>query len=359
MTCPLHLAASMDTKLTRLLLDRGALVDFPGKSPYFPETWPMTSLHFAVFNAHAFQGAADRVRLLLERGANINAQSSVGNTALHMAVLSGHQDLVQLLLEKGANFSLQNKNGKSVVQLARERGHLHWIEEGVPKEIFQTLATGPPLHRAIWSKNYPLVCELLEMGHDIAEEDQEKVTPWEYCIRCGNIELAKILADYMKKHKSFDHVGNTAFEIALNHMTTFDYTDQQSWETTVQICILLLPFRRVFDPNLEFTKTVSPICNYKKTFLIWAAELGRISQAEFFLSHGSDVNAADDFGNTGMHYAVGNKNFDMVKLLVKNGFDLKLENHKGVTPLITAERSGDAQITKYIKDELLNQARQT
>jgi ankyrin repeat protein len=121
-TCSLHLAASMDTKLTRLLLDRGALVDFPGKAPQFPETWPMTSLHFAVFYAHAYQGALDRVSLLLERGAKINAQSSVGNTALHMALLAGRKDLALFLLQKGANISLQNKNGKSVLQVARERG---------------------------------------------------------------------------------------------------------------------------------------------------------------------------------------------------------------------------------------------
>jgi ankyrin repeat protein len=352
MTFPLHLAASMDTKLTRLLLDHGALVNFPGKSSGFPETWPMTSLHFAVFHAHAFQGALDRVSLLLDRGANINAQSSLGNTALHMAILAGHQDLARLLLQEGANVSLQNKNGKSVVQLARERGHLHWIEEGVPKEIFRKLQTGPPLHRAIWSKNYSLVCELLETGHDIAEEDQERVTPWEYCIRSADVELAQILVDHMNRHKSFDHVGNTAFETALNHMTAFDYTDQQSWEKTVQICSQLLPFRRMFDGNLEFAKAESPICNYKKTFLIWAAELGRISQVEFFLRCGSDVNAADAFGNTGMHYAVGNKNMDMVRLLNENGFNLKLENLQGITPLIAAEKTENIPIRDYLKAAL-------
>lgn len=349
LTCPLHLAASMDTKLTRLLLDRGALVDFPGKSPSFPETWPMTSLHFAVFNAHAFQGALDRVDFLLSRGANINAQSSAGNTALHMAILAGHQDLARLLLQQGANISLQNKNGKSVVQLARERGHLHWIEEGVPEEIFRKLPTGSPLHRAIWSKNYSLVCELLETGHNIAQEDQERVTPWEYCIRSANVELAQILVDHMKRHKSFNHVGNAAFETALNHMTAFDYTDQQSWEKTVQICDLLLPFRRMFDPNLEFAKTESPICGYKKTFLIWAAQLGRISQVEFFLSCGSDVNATDTFGETGMHYAVGNKNFDMVKLLIKNGSNLKLKNRKGITPLVQAQKTENIPIREYLE----------
>jgi ankyrin repeat protein len=358
-TCPLHLAASMDTKLTRLLLDRGALVDFRGKSPYPPETWPMTSLHFAVFNAHAFQGALNRVSLLLDRGANINAQSSVGNTALHMAILAGHQDLADLLLQNGADISIRNKNGKSAVQLARERGRLHWIEEGVSREVFQKLPTGPSLHRAIWAKNHSLVRELLETGHDIAEEDQEKVAPWEYCIRSANVELAHILVDHMKKHKSYDQVGNAAFEIALNNMTAFDYTDQQSWEKTVNICELLLPFRRMFDRNLEFTKTESPICNYKKTFLIWAAEQGRISQVEFLLRCGSDVNAADTFGNTGMHYAVGNKNLDMVRLLVENNFDLKLENRQGITALIAAEKTENMLIRDYLKTALLRQSQQT
>jgi hypothetical protein len=115
MTCSLHLVASMDTKLTRLLLDRGALVDLLGKSLYYPKMWPMTSLYFAIFNAYAFEGALDRITLLLERGAKINAQSSASNTLLHIAILARHYDLAHLLLQKGANISLQNKNGKSVV----------------------------------------------------------------------------------------------------------------------------------------------------------------------------------------------------------------------------------------------------
>jgi ankyrin repeat protein len=359
LTCPLHLAASMDTKLTQLLLDHGALVNFPGKSPVFPETWPMTSLHFAVFNAHAFQGALDRVNLLLDRGADINAQSSVGNTALHMAILGAHQDLARLLLQRGANIGVRNKNDKSAVQLARERGYLHWIEEGVPEETFRKLSAGPPLHKSIWSKDHSLVRELLEMGHDIAEEDQERVTPWEYCIQSADVELAQILVEHMQKHESLNHVGDAAFGTALNHMTAFDYTDQHSWEKTVQICIKLLPFRRMFDPNLEFAKAESPISKYRKTFLIWAAELGRISEVKFFLSCHSDVNAADVFGSTGLDYAVGNQDVGMVKLLINNGANLNPADCRGNTPLIAAGRTGNTEIEKCIKDALLKRAQQT
>ena len=337
-TFPLHIAASMNTNLTRLLLDHGATVHFTGISPQFPELWP-GSLHFTVFNAREFPGALERVNLLLDRGANINAQSSAGNTALHMAILGGHQDLVHILLQKGANITLKNQRSKSAVQLARERGYLDWIEKGVPTELFRSLPIGPPLHRAIWSRDHSLVHELLEKGHDIAEEDQEMVTPWGYCILSGDVELAQILVDHMEKHKSISFVGNTAFELALTHMTAFNYTDEWSWEKTVQICRKLLPFRRIFDPNLEFTKTESPICNYKKTFLILAAERGRIDEAEFFLDCGSDVNARDVFGASALRYAVGPPNYDMVKLLIRRGADPKLEDNTGLTPLKIAENA--------------------
>jgi ankyrin repeat protein len=358
-TFPLHVAASMNTELTRLLLDHGATVQFPGASPQFAELWP-GSLHFTVFHAHEFPAVAGfpdapvrRANLLLDRGAKINAQSSAGNTALHMAILGGHQDLVRILLQRGADITLKNQINKSAVQLARERGRLDWIEEGISPELFRSLPIGPPLHRAIWTRNHPLIHELLEIGHDIAEEDQEGGTPWGYCILSGDVELAQILIDNMNKCKSMSHVGNSAFEQALTHMTAFNYTDQWSWEKTVQICKKLLPFRRMFDPNLEFTKTESPICGYRKTFLIWAAELGRIEEAEFLLDCRSDVNARDVFGSSGLAYAVGRQSYQMVELLIQRGANPKLEDNRGSTPLMAAENAGNILIKKLLQNASL------
>jgi ankyrin repeat protein len=198
----------------------------------------------------------------------------------------------------------------------------------------------------------------LETGHDIAEEDQERVTPWEYCIWSADVELAQILVDHMEKHNSFNHVGNTAFETALNYMTAFDYAEHNSWEKTLQICNKLLPFRRMFDPNLEFAKAESPICNYKKTFFLWAAELGRMSQVKFFLDYHCDVNATDVFGGNALHWAVTNNDLDMVKLLIDKGANLNLET-PGHIPLITAKRIGNIRIKEYLENELIKQSRQT
>jgi ankyrin repeat protein len=71
------------------------------------------------------------------------------------------------------------------------------------------------------------------------------------------------------------------------------------------------------------------------------------------------VNAADAFGSTGMHYAVGNKNFDMVRLLIENGFNLKLEDRRGITPLISAEKTENIPIRDYLKATLSRQSQQT
>jgi ankyrin repeat protein len=351
-TFPLHLAASMDTEMTQLLLDQGAVVNFPGKSPCFPETWPMTSLHFAIFFSHVHEGALDRVNLLLDRGANINAQSSLGNTALHMAILGGYEDLTHFLLQKGADIHLQNKQGKSAVQLAKEGGRFGWVEEAVPREILDELQKAPALCNAIWSKNYSHVRELLEIGCDIEQKDQYGNTPWDYCVLSSDVELAQILVDYMTEQNLPKHIGNVAFETAITHMTAFDYTDQKTWEATVQICRLLLP---VFDGNLEFATTRSPICGYNKTFLIWAAELGRISEAELFLDFGSDVNATDVFGTTGLVYAVGNKNIQMVEFLVKRGANLRLLDKEGRTILHKADMSDNVPIKTYLEAALAEQ----
>ena len=51
------------------------------------------------------------VKLLLERGANVNIQNNYGSTALIRASKYGHLEVIKLLLEKGADpFDKNNKN---------------------------------------------------------------------------------------------------------------------------------------------------------------------------------------------------------------------------------------------------------
>ena len=65
-------------------------------------------------------GNAEIVKLLLEKGSDINLQRSDGFSALMAAVKDGHADVAKLLLEKGADPRLKDIMGKTVVDYAED-----------------------------------------------------------------------------------------------------------------------------------------------------------------------------------------------------------------------------------------------
>jgi len=128
---PLFRAAMVnDTELVKALLEKGAnpnVVDM-GITPFLT----------AAGIGQAGRGAAGpantaMLELMLQRGANINAQvtgtktytmrvsrspsPNEGMTALHVAAQTGRVDLVRFLLEKGANPNIQDSNGKKPIDL--------------------------------------------------------------------------------------------------------------------------------------------------------------------------------------------------------------------------------------------------
>lgn len=63
-------------------------------------------LHYA-----ALTGDLNRVKELLEHGADINAKDFFGNSVLHYAALSGNLKLVQWLVEQGLDVNAKDENG--------------------------------------------------------------------------------------------------------------------------------------------------------------------------------------------------------------------------------------------------------
>ena len=56
-----------------------------------------------VLEKYLASSCLDIVRLLIAHGADVNAQSSSGNTPLMYACAGGHEDVVRVLLEAGAH----------------------------------------------------------------------------------------------------------------------------------------------------------------------------------------------------------------------------------------------------------------
>jgi len=55
------------------------------------------------------------VKILLAKGANVNAKSLNNRTALIIASTLGHTGIVKLLLAKGADFNVKDEEGKTAL----------------------------------------------------------------------------------------------------------------------------------------------------------------------------------------------------------------------------------------------------
>lgn len=68
----------------------------------------------------SFHGQMDSVKMLIERGAQIDACNPNGMTALHIAAKTGNHWIVEFLLAQGANSSIRDKNGWTALQYAEQ-----------------------------------------------------------------------------------------------------------------------------------------------------------------------------------------------------------------------------------------------
>ena len=77
----------------------------------------------------------------------------------------------------------------------------------------------------------------------------------------------------------------------------------------------------------------------KETLLIHATKLGKVDVVHLLLWLRASLDLADADGHTALHYAVRNKNKDLVRLLVANGADINAEDKNNLSPFIVGLHS--------------------
>jgi uncharacterized protein len=82
-----------------------------------------TALMFAVINMHAAT-----VQTLLKFGADVNAQSELGFTPLILAACSGDARIAQALLNSGADVTKTLRSGQTALSHAAEHGYNNIVE---------------------------------------------------------------------------------------------------------------------------------------------------------------------------------------------------------------------------------------
>ena len=105
-----------DLDKVKKLIDKGANVN--AKNEY---GW--TPLHIA-----AWKGHPKVVKLLIKAGAKVNATKDDGWTPLHLAARWGNTEISKLLIDKGANVNATNDDGDTPLHYAAKYGHIEIVE---------------------------------------------------------------------------------------------------------------------------------------------------------------------------------------------------------------------------------------
>ena len=76
----------------------------------------------------AKNGDINSVKVLIERGADVDARNWLGRTALHEAVLYKHIEIAKMLIEKGADVDAKDIDGWTAQEIAMKNGHYQIVE---------------------------------------------------------------------------------------------------------------------------------------------------------------------------------------------------------------------------------------
>lgn len=136
------------------------------------------------------------VRLLISHGADVNAASSKGYSALHVAAAEGIRQIVDILLTHGADVNARDSQGITALDLAAEAGRNAIVHLLIAKGASTAMCDGKgntALHYAAWAGNASTVEVLLDAGSDLEARNAKGETPLAIAARTGNTDVAVAL----------------------------------------------------------------------------------------------------------------------------------------------------------------------
>jgi ankyrin repeat protein len=273
------------------------------------------------------------VRRLLDDGADIECrEAELGYTPLHRAIVSRRPDMVKLLLDRGANIDATDMAENEPLLLfflsastdRRRRRRLDRLAEG-KTDGFKRLASILISETALL---LTIARYLLEGGANMEVKDAEGRTPAIIASEESSVDMLQLLVEHGANIEAYDREINTPLNIAAvgNSPTSL-----------AKVAFLLKSGANVETVNY-----------WGLTPLLSATSIGGYEAVRLLVRHGANLEARSRSQRTALLEAVY-RDFDYVaKILIDLGADIEVQDISGVSPLGYAAIRGDPDLTALL-----------
>ena len=278
-----------------------------------------------------YKGDADRVRSLIDEGADVTALDPDRWPPLVQAACEGNLEVTQVLLERGADPLVGASDGKLPHHVAAEYGHREVFEllirqESVTLDLKDQRQRRTALVMAATAGHQSIVQFILEQNEPLSNSDGWKA----------------LLEAVQRREKNLVGILAPRMDIDINYYSPSSNTTVLDSAVTKGLDILQLVLERN-DLNLD-----TQISN-GQTALFTAIDWGRDVEFRLLLDKNANPHIANNDGMTPLMQAARTNSIDIVELLLKQPVKgLELADHNGDTPLIWASSKGHVKMVKLL-----------
>ncbi|KAF6204958.1 hypothetical protein GE061_019125 [Apolygus lucorum] len=317
-------------------------------------TKPPTPLHYA-----AKKGQIESIKVLLQNGWVLNAETLDGHTPLYCAVLGNKEEVVRFLLNKGADarnadiiFRAAANGNKKIMEML--------ISAKAPVNTIEAVSGITLLHVVADHNRKDLVELLIKNGIKVNAKDIGGRTALHYCARKGHYKLSKLLMKYGAKNNIGDmsnrpphlyavlgkHQNIVELMVTNSNVNDVDCKGLNALHYSCQLGSTGIA-RYLLGKGAEVNaKTIMGA-----TPLLLALLAGHEDVATLLCKKGASITDAIGRGSTPCHLAAAIGQTKVIKLLLKLGADVNKIDSNGWTPLHRACESGSLDCTTQLIDE--------
>jgi ankyrin repeat protein len=304
--------------------------EYPWERPNFGGslTKTPTPLYYA-----AQTGLSSVVKLLLDKGADINVQCGRHNSALQTATFWGHDQVVRLLLARGADVNIKGDidggGCLNSLQAASYRGHEQLVrlllDYGAEVNA-QGGALDNALQEASTAGHIQVVKILLDHNADVNIQGGQHVNALQAACRFNNIEIVRLLLENKATMTGCSEDGSTALNLAVKKglvdivrllLETGAYSAAKGLDPQFGTILNLLAFHG-FTDFIRFSREKMDADFFStepcgRTPLLLAARGGHIDTFRYLLHEGLDPAAVDIKGDGLICYAAASGSLEILE----------------------------------------------